>query len=256
MLQWYQADLHIHTVLSACAELSMGPRDIVQTALERNLDIIAITDHNSGENVPAVMHIAESTPLTVIPGMEVATQEQVHLICLFPNLEHLRHFQKYVYDNLKMGRYEEELYGPQIVCDHYENILRNSQKMLIKGIDQSIRQVVEQVILNEGLVYPAHIDRRAFSIARVYPMLPRDLPFEAVEISRRCDPDLVPMRYAGIKNKTLVRASDAHDKIDIGKATTWFHLKEPVLHEIKRAIRLSGGRCTSLKAPVDQVLVN
>ncbi|HNH06460.1 MAG TPA: PHP domain-containing protein, partial [Anaerolineales bacterium] len=75
----FRADLHVHTVLSPCAEVEMIPPLIVQEALERQIDIIAITDHNASANVAAVQKAAHGTTLHVFGGMEVQTREDVHL---------------------------------------------------------------------------------------------------------------------------------------------------------------------------------
>ena len=86
-MNYYCADLHVHTVLSPCAEIEMIPPLIVHRALQAGLALIAVTDHNSAENVAAVIEAAEGTGLTVLPGMEVQTREEVHLTCLFDSLE-------------------------------------------------------------------------------------------------------------------------------------------------------------------------
>ena len=83
----FRADLHVHTVLSPCADVAMIPPLIVQSALEHNIDMIAITDHNSSANVRSVQKAAEGTNLTVLPGMEVQSREDVHLLALFENLD-------------------------------------------------------------------------------------------------------------------------------------------------------------------------
>jgi predicted metal-dependent phosphoesterase TrpH len=85
MLKEYHADLHIHTCLSPCASLDLSPRRIIERALEERLDLIAITDHNIAKNVPAVMHQAEKFGLKIIPGMEVQSREEIHLLTLFPD---------------------------------------------------------------------------------------------------------------------------------------------------------------------------
>ena len=46
-LTGFKADLHIHTVLSPCGDLEMSPTAIVDRALSRGLDMIAISDHNT-----------------------------------------------------------------------------------------------------------------------------------------------------------------------------------------------------------------
>ena len=79
----FRADLHVHTVLSPCAEVEMIPPLIVQEALEHGIDIIAITDHNASANVAAVQKAALGSSLKVLAGIEVQSREDVHLLCLF-----------------------------------------------------------------------------------------------------------------------------------------------------------------------------
>ncbi len=87
MLKCLKADLHIHTCLSPCAEAEMTPTAIVGTAAARGLDVIGICDHNSTENVRALATAAEGGPLTVLGGMEVTSQEEVHVLGLFGGSE-------------------------------------------------------------------------------------------------------------------------------------------------------------------------
>src|SRR4030066_268136 len=100
MLREYKADLHIHTCLSPCAELQMAPSAIVKTASGKRLNIIAITDHNSAENVIAAKKAAESTGLTVLAGMEITTNEEVHILAIFDDIEDVLKLQDVVYENL------------------------------------------------------------------------------------------------------------------------------------------------------------
>ncbi|MFN2305259.1 MAG: PHP domain-containing protein, partial [Anaerolineales bacterium] len=88
-MKTFLAELHVHTVLSPCAGVEMIPPLIVQTALENGINLIAITDHNASENVDAVMKAAQGLDLTVLPGMELQTEEEVHSLCLFDTLDQL-----------------------------------------------------------------------------------------------------------------------------------------------------------------------
>src|ERR1041384_7324653 len=96
----FRADLHVHTVLSPCADVAMIPPLIVQKALERNIDLIAITDHNASANVRAVQKAAEGTNLIVLPGMEVQSREDIHLLTLFQDVERLEAWQGQVNSSL------------------------------------------------------------------------------------------------------------------------------------------------------------
>jgi 3',5'-nucleoside bisphosphate phosphatase len=249
MFSWYRADLHIHTVLSACAELTMGPRDIVLAAEEKQLDIIAITDHNSVANTRAVIQAGVGHDLLVIPGMEVATAEDVHVICLFPDWQKAQSFQDFIYQHLLDGYYDESLYGPQIVCDEEENIIDREHKLLAFSTTVPMTQVYDQVVKHEGIAYPAHVDRQAYSALHTLGHIPKEIPFDAVEISHRLLLNEATIRFPELARFQIVTASDAHDIKDIGKAITFFFLEKPTFAEIKMAFAHEEGRLLSVMRP-------
>jgi predicted metal-dependent phosphoesterase TrpH len=74
----------------------MIPPLIVDEALRKGIQIIAITDHNATANVKAVQKAAEGSGLVVLGGMELQTKEEVHLLCLFEENETLEAWQKIV----------------------------------------------------------------------------------------------------------------------------------------------------------------
>jgi len=249
MLDWYKADLHIHTVLSPCAELSMGPIDIVETAIKNELDIIAITDHNSAENVRAVMDVAKDKKLTVIAGMEVYTREGAHMICLFPGLENVLVFQDFIYENLTPGIYDESFLGPQYVCDKDENIINENKRFIGLPIKASIENVANKVNDLNGIIYPAHIDRKSHSILRVLGFIPENIHVHAVEISLPPDQAKERLRFLNNTQYTIITASDAHDISMLGTKVTYFNIAAPNFAEIKKAIEQKDGRGAYLQLP-------
>ncbi|MCL4234892.1 MAG: PHP domain-containing protein, partial [Deltaproteobacteria bacterium] len=78
----FAADLHIHTVLSPCADAAMRPPAIVEAALARGIGMIAICDHNATANIGAVREAAAGD-LIVIAGIEITTVEEVHVLGWF-----------------------------------------------------------------------------------------------------------------------------------------------------------------------------
>lgn len=92
----YRADLHVHTVVSPCADVEMIPPLIVAEAVNQGIDIVAITDHNSTANISAIQKAAKGFPLFIIPGMEVQTAEDVHVLCLFEKLDQALSWQELV----------------------------------------------------------------------------------------------------------------------------------------------------------------
>jgi PHP family Zn ribbon phosphoesterase len=235
MVRVYAADLHVHTCLSPCADEEMSPSNIVHMAIETSIDIIAVTDHNSGKNARAVMEAAADLPITVIAGMEVQSREEVHLLSLFGSVEILEEWDTFIYEHLPDVRNDPEVFGYQPIVDQEGYILRFEEKLLINSLDLSLEEVVKGVADRNGICIPAHVDREAFSIIGQLGYIPPDLPLAAVEITGD-QRDMVPERYE------VVTASDAHFLRAVGSKRTLFLLEAPTLEEIGRALRREGGR--------------
>lgn len=137
-LKWLKADLHIHTVLSPCAELEMGPKAIVKAALDRGLNLLGITDHNAWANVSAVKELARHYGIDVLPGIEVQTKEEVHVLCFFPDIDCLAAAGKRIYDSLPVVPNRVDIFGDQIIVDAQENIIALEERMLLNSVDMSL----------------------------------------------------------------------------------------------------------------------
>jgi len=149
MLRLFRADLHIHTCLSPCADLNMGPRAIVNKARQHGLDVIGICDHNSSENVPAVVRAARDTNLKVLPGMEVTSKEEVHVLALFDTLERALRLQEIVYEHLP-GENDAEAFGPQVVVNEDHDVLGFNPRLLA-GATEKKAEAVRMLAELEGL---------------------------------------------------------------------------------------------------------
>lgn len=219
----------------------MHPSAVVEEALSRGLDIIAISDHNSSENVCYVMEAARGKTLTIIPGMEVTTREEVHVLSLFDSLAKLREFQEYVYANLE-GKNDEDVFGIQAIVNELGEVEGFNEHMLIGATKISIEDLAERVHGYGGLVIPAHIDRQSFSIIGQLGFVPPDVPFDALEISWRLGIAKGRERFPELSRYPFVTSSDAHFIRDIAQACTIMYLEEPSLGEIRKALRKEDGR--------------
>ena len=157
----YWVDLHIHTCLSPCAEDDMTPNNIVNMALIKGLDIIAITDHNSARNLEAVIEAGKRQGLLVIPGMELCTAEEIHLVCLFPELKEAMSFEKLVYDNLYPIENREDIFGSQIIMDQEDNVIGKESRLLSGASRLDAETALKEVRNLNGIVFPAHIDLKS-----------------------------------------------------------------------------------------------
>lgn len=247
MLNWYTADLHLHTVLSPCADLSMGPRDIVKKAIEQKLDMIAVTDHNSAENVKAVVNAAAGTGLTVVPGMEVYVREGAHMICLFPDADTDMEFQQFVYQHLQDGKSDPDIFGQQIVVDEQENIIGENDRLLAFPLKASLEMVAKRTAELQGIIFPAHIDRKSFSLLRVLGFIPDNLNIDAVEISGEYDDAAKTIRWLKNSRYAVLRNSDSHHIDLVGSKKTHLKLAAPNFTELKLAIQARAGRCAAVQ---------
>ena len=232
----FRADLHVHTVLSPCAEVEMIPPLIVQEALEHKIDIIAITDHNASANVPAVQKAARGTSLKVLAGMEVQSREDVHILCLFEEFETLATWQAAVDKALPDTQNNAEYFGEQFVVDESGEFIRTEPRMLLTSTNFSIDEIFEQVNALGGLVIPAHVDRTSYGLFPTLGLLSPEWPILALEISRHLTPEKAAVTFPSIKRIPLIQSGDVH-QLDQFLGTTLFTLAEPTLAEIKMAFK-------------------
>ncbi len=232
----FRADLHVHTVLSPCAEVEMIPPLIVQEALEHKIDIIAITDHNASANVPAVQKAARGTSLKVLAGMEVQSREDVHILCLFEEFETLATWQAAVDKALPDTQNNAEYFGEQFVVDESGEFIRTEPRMLLTSTNFSIDEIFEQVNALGGLVIPAHVDRTSYGLFPTLGLLSPEWPILALEISRHLAPEKAAITFPSIKRIPLIQSGDVH-QLDQFLGTTLFTLAEPTLAEIKMAFK-------------------
>lgn len=234
MLRKFRADLHIHTCLSPCAGLEMSPAAIAKQARMKEIDILGICDHNSAENVPAVIKAARRFKISVLAGMEVTSQEEVHILALFDNLDRALKLQGIVYKNLP-GENDEKAFGVQAVVNEKGEVLRFNKKLLIGASTLSVDRVVQTIHSLNGLAIASHIDRERFSIIGQLGFIPEGLELDALEISPNTSYEEANKKFNF--SYPLTFSSDAHRLDEIGKAVTTFLLKEGNAKEIKKAFR-------------------
>ena len=234
-MKHFKADLHIHTCLSPCGDLEMSPGSIVQTAREKGLDIIAVTDHNSTRNVRPCLEIGKEFSLFVIPGCEVNTQEEVHCLCYFPDLKALDRFQQYLDEKIPDIKNDPELFGFQVAVDRNEVIVYEELKSLYTGIRDDTEGVQRKVHSLGGIFVPAHIDRMKNGIYGQLGFIPFDLSYDALEISKRTDPEDFLRQHPEIASKKILRSSDAHFLNHIASVHTVFEMERPDWESFKKA---------------------
>lgn len=236
------ADLHIHTCLSPCAELSMSPRNIIEKAASLGINILAICDHNSAENAEVSMDLAREKGIRVIPGMEICSVEEVHILGLFGGIDAVLGMQEMVYAHLQPGENDEEAFGMQVVVNEVNEVLGFNKRLLIGATDLTVNSIVETVHSLGGLAIASHIDREGFSIIGQLGFIPPDIPFDALEISRRTSIEKAESDFAPYRNIPWVSSSDAHTIEDVGKKTTGLFMNHATFEEFRLALQGVDGR--------------
>ena len=213
-------DLHLHSCLSPCGDREMTVNNIANMAALKGLSVVALTDHNSCKNCPAFLKAAQSAGIWAIPGMELCTSEEIHLVCLFPRLENAMAFDDYVFRRLPPVPNRPDIFGEQLVLDSQDQVIGQVEPLLINAADISITQVADLMGDVGGAFFPAHIDKASSSVTAVFGLIPEDCGIRAVEYSlnageevirrlRQCNPMLegLPAFYN----------SDAHYLWDISE---------------------------------------
>ncbi len=234
-----RADLHLHTCLSPCGGLEMVPTAIVKQAKTVGLDMVAVCDHNSVANVAAVASVGEREQLCVIPGIEIASREEVHILGLFgPELD-LVGLQRLVDENLE-GVNEEDAFGLQVVVDERDEPTDVETKLLIGATALTLEEVVATIHAFGGLAIAAHIDREGFGLIGQLGFIPRGLPLDALEVSPRASQSEWDGRWQG--EFPVITSSDAHHLEEIGRVSTRFQAEEASFDEIRKALKGQDGR--------------
>ncbi|HNW95070.1 MAG TPA: PHP domain-containing protein [Anaerolineaceae bacterium] len=206
----FRAELHVHTVLSACAGTDMLPGPIVEAALFNEINLIAITDHNAGYNAAPVIKAGRRQGLMVLPGMELETEEEVHSLCLFDTLDQLDALQKIVDARLPFYPNNEDFYGPQWVVDEKGNKLRPETRQLLFPVQISIQRACRIVKDLGGLFIPAHINREANGLLSHLGTVPPDLDVQILEINRHTTKEACLKKHPELARYRLIQSGDVH----------------------------------------------
>lgn len=243
MLSCYRCDLHVHTCLSPCADLDMYPSALVNNFIAENLDIVAICDHNASENVPYVQKSARTKEqhVKILPGMEISSREEVHILAVFDNFDDLASLQEIVYKHLP-GQNDESRFGPQVIVNELDEVEGYNDRLLIGATQLSLGSIVDHIHSLAGLAIAAHIDRESYSVISQLGFIDPSTPFDALEISAAMGLQAARVKYPELSAYALIQSSDAHFIRDIGKGQTCMFLEEATINEIKLAFENRLGR--------------
>jgi predicted metal-dependent phosphoesterase TrpH len=244
-LRLYRADLHVHTALSPCASDEMTPPAIIAWAMEWKLDMIAISDHNAAGNIRAVQQAAEDfgSRVTVVPGMEITSAEEVHVLGLFPDVDAAEKVGATLRGLLGVAdAHYYSFFGEQLLLAADGTAVGSDTATLAWAAPLDLNETVQLIHDAGGLAIAAHVDRKSFSVFSQLGVFPTDAGFDAVEVSRHAARGSDSLgRYAAL-GLPVTGASDSHFLDEIGKAHTDLLLAEPTFAELALALAERDGR--------------
>ena len=229
-------DLHIHSCLSPCADDDMTPWNLVGMARVKGLDVIALTDHNTALNTPEATAAGEAYGVQVIPGMEVTSREEVHMLGYFPSVREALAAGEEVYAHLPDVKNQPALFGNQIIMGAEDTPSGALEKLLINATDLSVEEVCDLIRAHGGVPVPAHINRGSNGMIGALGLMPFLPEYPVVEVY----PGVDCPAYA-VKGRFVLHSSDAHRLEDLQERT--FTLDAlPTAGDVMRLLRAMDGR--------------
>lgn len=203
-------DLHLHSCLSPCGDMDMTPNNLVNMAKLLGLDVIALTDHNTSRNCAAAMAVGREIGLTVIPGMELTTAEDIHAVCLFPTLEKAMAWDAYVDAHRIKIRNRADIYGRQVLMNENDEEVGELEHLLLPATEIPITSAYQTVKSFGGICFPAHIDRDSLSILSVLGEIDAACGFKTAELADKSKLEALRRLHPILDTLQLVTDSDAH----------------------------------------------
>lgn len=214
-------DLHVHTALSPCAANDMRPPAILLTAERRGIAVIGVADHGSAGNARAVFAAAPAFSVRVFAGLEVESAEGIHVVTLFDDPEAVDDMDRVVRAHLPVRENRPDLFGDQLLVNEWGDEIGRESRLLMTAANLSIEAIAALAHERNGMVIPAHIDRKAGGLLPVLGLVPPGLDVDAYEISRHMTIAGARERWPQLADLPLMTASDAHDLGAVGSAVTW-----------------------------------
>jgi PHP family Zn ribbon phosphoesterase len=216
----------------------MTPNNIINMALLKGLDIISITDHNSAQNLVAIQSCAQKAGLLFLPGMELETAEEIHVMCYFPDVDAAMKMQDIVYNSLPNVLNREDIYGKQLIMNDEDEIIAHESRFLLTATSLSIDEVYNKVHEMEGVVIPAHVDRQSYSILSNLGFMPPVPQFKYLELSINAEMGDFLSRHSELGDYRFIMSSDAHRLWEILEKQTSLELSEKSVRSVIEMLKM------------------
>ena len=231
----YYYDLHVHSCLSPCGDDDSTPNNIAGMATLSELNIVALTDHNTCKNCPAFFRAAREYGIIPIAGMELTSAEDIHVVCIFETLEDALKFDEFVYTKRILVRNRPEFFGEQLIMNENEEIVAKEEFLLSNATTLALDEILPAVKGFGGVAYPAHIDRDANGIVAILGTIPKDTEYRLFELNDKDKLRAASEDY-GIPKENFIVSSDAHTLEAIRDKENYFLLPEGDEEEVRREL--------------------
>jgi len=240
------ADLHIHSVLSPCADRMMLPQNIYPKLIEKGINAFSICDHNSTRNVRAFYEFGQRRfpQILFLPGIEITTEEEVHILGIFADLECAEHVGNIVRETLSKEITKKDFLEPQLVINSEGEVICEEEKPLYLASGFNLENVITLLREHNAMIIASHIDRPSFSVTNQLGFIPQDL-FDVLEISPISVKRVVEKKefvlrnivYSLPQNIPITTSSDAHSLDEIGHVRTKICVDSISFNDIKEGIK-------------------
>lgn len=222
-------DLHNHSALSPCADDEMTPGNLVGMAKLNGLDLIALTDHQSCANCDAAIALSRSIDgPQIIPGLEMTSAEEVHLLALFADLKQAQHLESQLNQQMIRQDNRPEIFGHQWLYNRQDQIVAEVEPLLLMPVQMQAQQLAWMVWEMGGICIPAHVDRSSASLIASFGSMPPDFPPCWLELSQQADADAFFLQHPALKKYPIIRSSDAHRLVDMAEPGMIIDLPGPL----------------------------
>ena len=237
-------DFHVHSCLSPCGDDDMTPNNIAGMEKLNEIDIAALTDHNSCLNCPAFFEAAERYGVIPIAGMELTTAEDIHVVCLFETPECGLKFGEEIDSHRPKILNRPSIFGKQLILNGDDEIIGEEEKLLINASDLSLEQAFSLVKSYGGICYPAHVDREANGIIAALGTFPDTPEFAFAEFHDKENIVKYRQLYPILTQKEVLVSSDAHYLQNLPEKGEYIELPDGSPQSVRAALfqKLRSGR--------------
>lgn len=203
-------DLHVHSCLSPCGSDDMTPNNIAGMSMLNGVQIAALTDHNSTQNCPAFFSACRRYGIVPIPGMELTTQEEIHMVCLFPSLDSAMEFDTFLQGHRMKIKNRPKIFGNQLIMNEEDEVVGEIEELLITATDLDLTSAANAVRKFGGVPFPAHIEKSSNSILAMLGLFPEEPKFTAAELHDLSKLDSLKIMNPILNEIKIISDSDAH----------------------------------------------